>query len=184
MSLLSKIGVFLAESFTGPERKINELSRAVVEACRPGTSAEQALAILQQEAGRKFTPQVQVKIFRKKLHEAGRAPDSREEADLHVVAIANAVLNLMGEDTMAHGDGSGPAVGSNKRMRELCEAQKEGLVLANIDQEALQETLRLSAGIKSAWKRSGHPGLEVCRITDPEVQASEAWDRTHPAPGA
>jgi hypothetical protein len=184
MSLLSKIGVFLSEAFTGPERKINDLSHAVLRACGPGVSDEEALEILKREAERKFTPQVQVQIFKKKLREADRAVDSREEVCLHVVAIANAILNMMGEDTMALRDDAGPSVGSSKRMREMCEAQRAGIVLESIDREALQGTLRRSFDIKSAWKISGHPGLEICRITDPEVQAKDEWNRTHPQPGA
>jgi len=177
MGFLSKIGVFLSEAFKGPEDKINDLSRSVVKAYQPGVSAEQALEILRQAAERKFTPQVQVRVFRKALRDAGRTVDDREETDLHVVAIGNVVLNLLGEDTMVHGP-----EGERDRMRKLCEAQRARLNAAALDREAVQETLRRSFAIKSAWKASGHPGLNICRITDPEAEAKEAWDRTRPTP--
>ncbi len=178
MGLLSKIGGFLSEAFRGPEQKINDLSLSVVKAYRPGVSAEQALEILRQAAERKFTPEVQVRVFRKALREAGLAAEGREEADLYVVAIGNVVLNWLGEDTMVHSAG-----GDTERMRKLCEAQQARIDFASLDREALQETLRRSFEIKSAWRGSGHPGFKICRITGLEVEAREAWDRTHPPPG-
>jgi hypothetical protein len=184
MSFLSKIGIFLSQAFTGPETKINDLSRAVVRACGPGISDDQALEILGREAERKFTPQVQVQIFRKKLREANREVSVGEAVCLHVVAIGNAILNMLGEDTMAYKDDAGPAGVNREKIRNLCEAQRAGIVLSNIDQEALQDTLRRCFDIKSTWERSGHPALEICRITEPERQASAQWNRTHPAPGA
>jgi hypothetical protein len=178
MGLLSKMGGLLSEAFRGPEHKINDLSQSVVKAYRPGVSTEQALETLKQAAERRFTPEVQVRVFKKALRDAGLAAEGREEADLYVVAIGNVILNWIGEDTMVHGAG-----GDRERMRKLCEAQQARINFASLDREALQETLRRSFEIKSAWKGSGHPGFKICRITDPEAEAKEAWDRTHPPPG-
>lgn len=179
MSLFSKIGDLLSGAFAGSESKINDLTRAVARAFAPGTDAEKTLEILRQEAERKFTPQVQVQIFRKKLHAAGLPVDGPEEVRLHVVAIGNTILNLMGVDTMVHGEHGGDRI---DRIQELCQVQGARIVPSALDQEALQETLSRCFAVKSAWKASGHPGLEVCRITDPEVKAHQDWSRTHPAP--
>lgn len=177
MSILSKLGRFLSDVTSGPEDEVNELSLAVVAACKRDVPDEQRLQMLKTVAEKHRTVQARFDHF--SALRGGSKASTLDVVCTYIVAIGDKILALLGEDF-------GPSVYSseeeNIRIHQSCELQRARINLANVNREDLRDALWQAFGVKVNWKVTGDPRWKLCRITDLELWARDEWNRTHPMP--
>jgi hypothetical protein len=171
--------IFFASMLT-PEKKVNMLSAIVVESKRHSKASERLRILRSCEAvdELKLISQGVQRI----CDELGEAePDDSVFISYYIIEIANAILDLLGEERQF------PFGGSTPRIREILARQKARINWAKIDRQALITTLFDSFDIKSAWRASADTPssrptklAKMFPVSPLEQQTKDEWLKSHP----